>query len=61
MLLGKRATAVLKGDLKGFLAAVDPKQPKLVARQKLLFANLRQFGFTTLKYFVADELGRADS
>ncbi|GAA1515394.1 hypothetical protein [Kribbella lupini] len=55
LLLGKRATAVLKGDLHGFLAAVDPKQPKLVARQKLLFGNLRKFGFSTLKYFTADD------
>ncbi|GAA1567865.1 hypothetical protein GCM10009789_21600 [Kribbella sancticallisti] len=50
-----RSTAVLRGDLKGFLASVDPKQPKLVARQKTLFTNLRQFRFTTLKYFLADE------
>lgn len=54
-ILAKRSTAVLKGDLKGFLAAVDPKQPQLVARQRMLFTNLRKFQFTTLKYFVADE------
>lgn len=54
LLLGKRAAAVLKGDLNGFLAAVDPKQPKLVARQRLLFTNLRKFGFATLRYVTAD-------
>jgi hypothetical protein len=54
-ILTKRSTAVLKGDLKSFLAAVDPKQPKLVARQRTLFTNLRQFPFKTLRYFVADE------
>ncbi|TCO51537.1 hypothetical protein EV646_101528 [Kribbella antiqua] len=55
VLLAKRSTAVLKGDLKGFLAAVDPKQPKLAARQRLLFTNLRKFEFANLKYFAADE------
>ncbi len=53
--LAKRSTAVLKGDLKGFLAIVDPEQPQLVARQRMLFTNLRKFQFTALKYFVADE------
>ncbi|NUR95044.1 MAG: hypothetical protein HOV67_07255, partial [Kribbellaceae bacterium] len=54
VLLAGRATAVLNGDLKGFLAAVDPKQPVLVARQKLLFTNLRKFGLSSLKYYTAD-------
>ncbi len=53
--LAKRSAAVLKGDLKGFLAIVDPEQPQLVARQRMLFTNLRKFPFSTLKYFVADE------
>jgi len=55
VILAQRATAVLKGDVKAFLASVDPKQPKLVAEQRVLFGNLRQFQFTTLQYFVADE------
>ena len=55
VVLARRATAVLKGDLKEFLAAVDPKQPALVARQRLLFVNLRKFGFSSLKYFAADD------
>ncbi|MGW6275937.1 hypothetical protein [Kribbella sp. NPDC055071] len=55
LVLAGRATAVLKGDLRGFLAAVDPKQPALVARQRLLFTNLRKFGFTKLTYLAADE------
>ncbi|WP_460661587.1 peptidase MA family metallohydrolase [Kribbella swartbergensis] len=53
--LAKRSAAVLKGDLKGFLAAVDPQHKQLVARQRMLFTNLRKFRFTTLKYVVADE------
>lgn len=54
-IVAQRSTAVVKGDLKSFLAAVDPKQPKLVSRQKLLFTNLRKFQFASLRYFVADE------
>src|SRR5688500_7667076 len=50
VLLARRTAAVLKGDLKGFLAAVDPKQAVLVARQRMLFTNLRKFGFSSLKY-----------
>ncbi|NEA32799.1 hypothetical protein [Streptomyces sp. SID13031] len=55
VILAQRATAVLKGDVKAFIASVDPQQPKLVAKQRVLFANLRQFQFSTLRYFVADE------
>lgn len=52
--LARRAVAVQKGDLKGFLATVDPKQAELMARQRMLFTNLRKFGFGTLQYFTAD-------
>jgi hypothetical protein len=55
VVLAKRAAAVVRGDLPGFLAMVDPKQPQLVARQRMLFTNLRKFQFSQLKYFVADE------
>ncbi|WP_112236659.1 basic secretory protein-like protein [Kribbella monticola] len=55
VLLAQRATAVLKGDLKGFLAIVDPKQPALVSEQRTLFTNLREFPFTKLNYFVDAE------
>lgn len=54
-LLAARATAVLRGDLKGFMAPVDAKQAELVARQNLLFTNLRKFGFASLSYFTADK------
>ncbi|MDX6280098.1 MAG: hypothetical protein QOH03_1169, partial [Kribbellaceae bacterium] len=33
-----------------FLADVDPKNPLLVAKQKVLFENLVQFGFVKLSY-----------
>jgi hypothetical protein len=55
VLLAGRANAVLKGNLRGFLAVVDPKQPQLVARQRVLFTNLRKFGFAKLTYFAAEE------
>ncbi|WBQ02230.1 hypothetical protein [Kribbella sp. CA-293567] len=54
-ILAQRATAVVEGDLNAFLASVDPQQPKLVAEQRVLFGNLRQFRFTTLRYSAADE------
>jgi hypothetical protein len=57
LLLAQRATAVLKGDQKGFLAVVDPKQPALVTEQRTLFTNLRKFAFTKLNYFVDSERG----
>jgi hypothetical protein len=52
--LARRAVAIQKGDLKGFLATVDPKQAALVGRERLLFTNLRTFGLSTLQYFTAD-------
>ncbi|GAB2641320.1 hypothetical protein GCM10009743_15500 [Kribbella swartbergensis] len=48
--LRKRAQAVLQDDQAAFLADVDPGNRSLVARQRTLFANLRQFGFSRLVY-----------
>ncbi|QNE22468.1 hypothetical protein F1D05_36920 [Kribbella qitaiheensis] len=55
VLLAQRATAVLKGDLKSFLTVVDPKQPALMAGQRMLFTNLRKLPFTKLTYFADAE------
>lgn len=55
VLLAQRATAVLKGDLAGFLKVVDPKQPALLSGQRTLFTNLRKLGFGKLNYFVESE------
>jgi hypothetical protein len=49
-ILKRRAAAVLKRDEAQFLADVDPANKKLVAAQKVLFANLVQFGFVKLSY-----------
>lgn len=50
MVLKKRAQAVLTDNQKEFLADVDPGNKSLVARQRTLFTNLRQFGFAHLTY-----------
>ncbi|GAA1659560.1 hypothetical protein GCM10009744_61150 [Kribbella alba] len=55
VLLVQRSNAVLHGDMKSFLAAVDPAQSTLVARQRTLFVNLRKFDFASLRYSLADE------
>lgn len=50
LVLRKRAQAVLQDNPTAFLADVDPGNKSLVARQRTLFANLRQFGFARLVY-----------
>ncbi|MEV0290494.1 MULTISPECIES: hypothetical protein [unclassified Kribbella] len=50
LVLRKRAEAVLQDDQAAFLADVDPGNKSLVARQRTLFTNLRQFGFARLVY-----------
>jgi hypothetical protein len=48
--LKRRSQAVLAGNEQAFLADVDPGNKRLVAGQRTLFANLRQFGFAKLAY-----------
>ncbi|NUR95041.1 MAG: hypothetical protein HOV67_07240 [Kribbellaceae bacterium] len=48
--LKRRSQAVLTGNEQEFVADVDPANSKLVARQRVLFTNLRQFGFAKLAY-----------
>ncbi|MEV5966410.1 hypothetical protein AB0L70_31875 [Kribbella sp. NPDC051952] len=48
--LKRRAQAVLADNETEFLADVDPGNKNLVARQRTLFTNLRQFGFARLAY-----------
>ncbi|WP_237771411.1 hypothetical protein [Kribbella sp. ALI-6-A] len=48
--LAARAEAVKLNKPDQFLAAVNPANKALVARQRTLFANLRQFGFSSLRY-----------
>jgi hypothetical protein len=46
----RRAQAIQGNDEQEFLQDVDPVNKLLLARQKLLFENLRQFGFASLRY-----------
>jgi len=48
--LRKRAQAVVQDNQAAFLADVDPGNKSLLARQRTLFSNLRQFGFARLVY-----------
>jgi hypothetical protein len=48
--LASRAEAVRRDNEAEFLADVDPGNATLLARQRALFANLRQFGFAKLSY-----------
>ena len=48
--LKRRAQAVLSDNQAAFLADVDQTNPSLLARQRTLFSNLKQFGFAKLAY-----------
>jgi hypothetical protein len=48
--LARRADAVRQDNEADFLADVDPGNQALLAKQRTLFANLRQFGFAKLSY-----------
>ncbi|GAA1601442.1 hypothetical protein [Kribbella karoonensis] len=54
-ILVRRAGAVQTGNEQQFLADVDPLNKKLVAAQKILFANLMEIGFTEIGYSQAEE------
>ncbi|MEV8374327.1 hypothetical protein AB0P21_16405 [Kribbella sp. NPDC056861] len=48
--LKARATALQAGQLPQYLATSDPKNAKLVQRDKQVFANLRQIGMKQVSY-----------
>jgi hypothetical protein len=48
--LDRRAAALIRGDLAGWLADVDPDQPALLAHQRMLFTNLRQLPLAVFRY-----------
>lgn len=54
-ILIRRARAVQNGNLALFLKDVDPSNTKLIAQQKILFANLVDMDFTELGYSQAEE------
>jgi len=49
-ILDRRAAALLHGSLTGWLAEVDPRQPALVAQQRMLFANLRRLPLSLFRF-----------
>ncbi|MFI7602856.1 hypothetical protein [Actinoplanes sp. NPDC049681] len=49
-LLKAQATALVRGDEKGWLAAVDPAQPKLRTRYRSMFRSLRGLGVSYFEY-----------
>lgn len=48
--LRKQAAALTAGDEEGWLAAVDPAQPRLVARYRGLYRSLRALGVSHFAY-----------
>jgi len=48
-MLDRRTQALRTGDETRFLADLDPKQPDLLQRERMLFANLRQFQFSEIR------------
>jgi hypothetical protein len=53
--LDDHAAALVRGDEKGWLAAVDPERPELLEQYRRMFANLRELGVTAWSYNVAIE------
>jgi hypothetical protein len=48
--LDVQAEALIKGDEAGWLAAVDPAQPKLQTRYRSMYASLRGLGVSDFEY-----------
>lgn len=55
-ILDRRAAAVKEDDEQAFLADLDQSNQKLLARQRLVFANLRQLEFDTFRYLTSDTI-----
>ena len=51
-LMDARERAVKDRDLRAFRATVDPRQPKLLAAQTVLFRNLQRLSLDTFRYDV---------
>ncbi|PRY29352.1 M1 family metallopeptidase [Pseudosporangium ferrugineum] len=49
-MLELQAAAVVRGDEKAWLAAVDPGRPKLRSRYRMMFQNLRALGVSHFAY-----------
>jgi hypothetical protein len=49
-LLKEQSAALLRGDERGWLAAIDPRQPKLRAQYRSMFRSLRGLGVSHFEY-----------
>jgi hypothetical protein len=49
-LLDRRAAAVTSGDEAAFLADIDPNNAELLQHERMVFANLRELGFTDFRF-----------
>ncbi|MCW6004780.1 hypothetical protein K1W54_09300 [Micromonospora sp. CPCC 205371] len=52
-ILERRAKALTEKDEEGYLADLDRSNEELIRREKLLFANLRQFDFADFRYVLS--------
>ncbi|MFG1605607.1 hypothetical protein [Actinoplanes sp. NPDC049265] len=59
--LQRQAGALIKGDEKGWLAAVDPKSPALRARYRTMFRSLRGLGVSHFEYHTYQRAGSKGS
>lgn len=59
--LAAQSAALLRGDERGWLAAVDPARPKLLARYRSMYRSLRALGVSHFEYhaYVTPPKGRA--
>ncbi|MFI5494276.1 hypothetical protein [Actinoplanes sp. NPDC051859] len=59
--LKEHAAALLRGDEAGWLAPVDPRQPKLRARYRTMFRSLRALGVEHFAYRTTIHNSKSDS
>jgi hypothetical protein len=51
VVLKEQAAALLRGDVRGWLAAVDPRQPKLRGQYQTMFRSLRGLSVSQFEYY----------
>src|SRR5690606_13347836 len=57
-ILDRRAKAQLDGDEEAYLADLDSSKQELIAREKMVFANLRQFALADVRFITSRALPR---
>lgn len=57
-ILDRRAKAQLDGDEEAYLADLDSSNQELIAREKMVFANLRQFALADVRFITSRALPR---